>query len=349
MLMIFTADFWKKAFLGIILTAIIAVISIYLGELNAFKSIGFSALTLAIILGMILGNTVYSGFSSKLDNGVVFSKGYLLRAGIILYGFRLTFGQILDVGLSSLIVDALVVATTFFIALFFGIKIFKMHPHTAMLVGSGASICGAAAVMATEPLLKPKSSRVSVAVATVVIFGTISMFLYPFIYEFTHFLGIGEKQFGIYIGSTIHEVAQVVVAGNAISVDAADSAVITKMVRVMMLAPFLLYLSFWFSARKKAKGGDGKKGKITIPWFAIYFIIVTGFNSFDLLPKQIVSWIVDLDTFLLAMAMCALGLTTHIKAIRDAGSRPIILASVLFIWLIFGGAAINYLVSLVII
>ncbi|MFQ7388541.1 MAG: putative sulfate exporter family transporter [Escherichia sp.] len=113
----------------------------------------------------------------------------------------------------------------------------------------------------------------------------------------------------------------------------------------MMLAPFLILLA----ARVKQLSGtnSGEKSKITIPWFAILFIVVAIFNSFHLLPQSVVNMLVTLDTFLLAMAMAALGLTTHVSALK-AGAKPLLMALVLFAWLIVGGGAINYVIQSVI-
>lgn len=115
-----------------------------------------------------------------------------------------------------------------------------------MLIGAGSSICGAAAVLATEPLLKADASIVAVAVSTVVVFGTLVILAYPWLYQLNahmQWLSFTQETFGIYTGSTLHEVAQVVATGHAIGLDAENAAVITKMIRVMMLAPFLLLLS----------------------------------------------------------------------------------------------------------
>ncbi len=193
---------------------------------------------------------------------------------------------------------------------------FGLDKHTSWLIGAGSSICGAAAVLATEPVVKAEASKVTVAVATVVIFGTVAIFLYPAIYPLMS-QWFSPETFGIYIGSTVHEVAQVVAAGHAISPDAENAAVISKMLRVMMLAPFLILLA----ARVKQLSGanSGEKSKITIPWFAILFIVVAIFNSFHLLPQSVVNMLVTLDTFLLAMAMAALGLTTHVSALKSRG------------------------------
>lgn len=323
---------------GLALTAALTGAALWAGSFPAIAGAGFSALTLAILFGMVVGNTVYPKIWQPCDGGVIFAKQHLLRLGIILYGFRLTFAQIADVGVSGILIDVLTLSSTFFIACFLGQKVFGLNKHTSWLIGAGSSICGAAAVLATEPVVKAEASKVTVAVATVVIFGTIAIFLYPAMYPLlAHWFT--PETYGIYMGSTMHEVAQVVAAGHAVSPDAENAAVIAKMLRVMMLAPFLLFLAA--RVKQLTPAGNGEKSKITIPWFAIMFILVAVFNSFHLLPKAVVDMLVTLDTVLLAMAMAALGVTTHVSALKKAGAKPLLMALMLFVWLIVGGGAIN--------
>ncbi|ECU8620634.1 YeiH family protein [Salmonella enterica subsp. enterica serovar Bovismorbificans] len=326
---------------GLALSAVITGVALWGGAIPAVADAGFSALTLAILLGMVIGNTVYPQIWKQCDGGVLFAKQHLLRLGIILYGFRLTFSQIADVGISGIVIDVLTLSSTFMLACFLGQKVFGLDRHTSWLIGAGSSICGAAAVLATEPVVKAEASKVTVAVATVVIFGTIAIFLYPAMYPLlAHWFS--PETYGIYIGSTMHEVAQVVAAGHAVSPDAENAAVIAKMLRVMMLAPFLIILAARVKQLSPATGAE--KSKITIPWFAIFFIVVAIFNSFHLLPKAVVDMLVTLDTVLLAMAMAALGLTTHVSALKKAGAKPLLMALALFAWLIIGGGAINVLI-----
>ena len=175
------------------------------------------------------------------------------------------------------------------------------------------------------------------AVATVVIFGTLSMFLYPVLYRAGVF-ELPADQMGIFAGSTIHEVAHVVGAGNAMGAAVSNSAIIVKMIRVMMLVPVLLVIAF-FVARdvEERMDTDGRHGKITVPWFAVLFLVVIGFNSLALLPAGVVSFINTFDTFLLTMAMSALGAETSIDKFRKAGFKPFLLAAILWCWLIGGG------------
>jgi uncharacterized integral membrane protein (TIGR00698 family) len=338
---------------GLAVTGAIAFASIHLARLGWLQSNGISALTLAIVLGMVVGNTVYPRISAAADAGVSLSKATLLRLGIVLYGLRLTFQDIGDVGWAGVAIDAAVIGSTFGLACVLGTRVLGLDRKTAILIGTGSSICGAAAVMAAEPVVRARAEQVMVAVATVVVFGTLAMFLYPFLYHVNaqyHWIAMSPHAYGVLAGSTIHEVAQVVAAGRAVGEQAANTAVIVKMVRVMMLAPFLILLSVWMSRSTRydaasdrvAQCGAAKQcGGFVVPWFALGFIAVAGLNSLALLPPAIVSQVIDIDGALLAMAMAGLGLSTHISAIRKAGMKPLALAALLFVWLTCGGLVIN--------
>jgi uncharacterized integral membrane protein (TIGR00698 family) len=328
--------------LGLLLVCVIAFTAIALSKLQMMKSAQCGSLTIGIVLGIIVGNSFFARIALHTEVGVDFAKSTLLKAGIILFGFRVTFTQVAGVGWQGLITDILMLCGTFLLAVELGKRVFKLDKQTTLLIGAGSSICGAAAIMATEPVLKAPAHKVSVAVATVVVFGTLSMFTYPFLFEY---MGMSDHAYGIFVGSTIHEVAQVVAAGSAVSAQAADTAVIEKMLRVMMLAPFLLCLSFWQS-KNRAKAGnvinteDAKSG-ITIPWFAVLFIVASGVHSLSIIPQGATNAVVWFDNILLTIAMVALGLRTHIGAIRQAGITPLLLAGCLFLFLTLGGFAIN--------
>jgi uncharacterized integral membrane protein (TIGR00698 family) len=342
---------------GLALSGVLAWVAIRLGGVGWLQEHGMSALTVAIVLGIVLGNTVYRYVAADSGAGITFSKQTLLRAGVVLYGLRLTLHDIGQVGVTGVVIDALLLGSTFALAQLLGTRFFGLDRSTAMLIGAGNAICGAAAVMATEPLLRAKAEQVTVAISTVVVFGTLAIFVYPALYNLNvhwQVLPVGSQAFGIYAGSTIHEVAQVFAAGRSISAATANTAVITKMVRVMMLAPFLIALSGWLArgSVQRENGHDqaatnettGTR-KLTIPWFAFAFVAVVVVNSFVPLPHAAVATAIDVDTFLLAMAMGALGLTTHLSAIRKAGIKPLLLGGVLFVWLVGGGALINSLVT----
>ena len=317
---------------GILLITLFSCAAFYIAQFPFFLKISFSPLIIGILLGMLYANSLRNRLPETWVPGIKFCSKQILRLGIILYGFRLT------------------------------------------LTSVGSAICGAAAVLGADATLKPKAYKTAVAVSTVVIFGTISMFLYPALYR-SGLLGLDEHQMGIYTGSTLHEVAHVVGAGNAMGAEVEDTAIIVKMMRVILLVPVLLVLAFWASRQAirglKAKaaiqtGITGKanlveagpatasipaptesavpaekphkqKARITVPWFAFLFLAAIGFNSLNLLPLSCVNFINSFDTFLLTMAMTALGTDTSFDKFKQAGPRPFLLAALLYIWLLGGG------------
>ncbi|WP_386693006.1 MULTISPECIES: YeiH family protein [unclassified Lonepinella] len=326
----------KNSLFGLAIVSILTLIAKILSLTNIANELHLGALTLAILLGLFIGNTLYPKWQHQAQDGVTFAKGKLLRIGIVLYGFHITFQDIAHVGANAIISDAIMLIFTFFITYVLGIYLLKIDKQIVYLTASGCSICGAAAILATEPVVKSDSHKVSVAIALIVIFGTISMFVYPILYDYIQ--GLTDNQFGIYIGSSVHEVAQVYTAGKNINPEVADISVITKMLRVMMLAPFLIMLSFYLH---KQQNQTAQKSQFNMPWFALYFVLVAVFNSFTLLPEPLVQILIQIDSILLMMSMVALGLTTHISAIKQAGIKPLILGFLVFLWLVIGGFIVN--------
>jgi len=327
---------------GLLLCGAFAIAAMLLGRQPWFAAHGVSSLPIAIVLGLLLGNTAYPRVALRSHAGVELARQRLLRLGIVLFGLRLSVQDIAAVGLAAVVVDAVMLAGTFCLAWLAGRRLFGLDRDTVILIGAGSAICGAAAVMATEPLLKARPERLAVAVATVVAFGTLAMVLYPLLYQWNAQVGwvaLAPQAYGVYVGSTVHEVAQAVVAGAAVSSEAANVAVIAKMVRVMMLAPFLLLLSW--GLRRPAAASPAGRTRVTIPWFAIGFLLVVAFNSTPFVPHALVPPALLLDEWLLAVAMFALGLTTHVSAIRQAGMRPMALAGLLAAWLLVGGLVVN--------
>jgi uncharacterized integral membrane protein (TIGR00698 family) len=334
-----------RAVPGLLLATAVATAATALARLGWLQSHGLSALTLAIALGLAAGNLLPAPVLAVSADGLNLAKQRLLRAGIVLYGLRLTFQDIGHVGLAGLAIDAAVLASTFTLACTLGPRVFGLDRTTSILIGAGSSICGAAAVLATEPVVRGRPEQVAVAVATVVGFGSVAIFLYPALYHLVAAVHpLSPTAYGLWAGSTIHEVAQVVAAGHAVGDAAADTAVIAKMVRVMMLAPFLLALSAW-AARSRPAAANQPRAPITIPWFAFGFVALAGLRSLDVLPHAALALADGLDLALLAVAMAALGLTTRLSAMKAAGLAPLGLGAALAAWLVAGGAVINVAVT----
>ena len=337
-----------KMLYGVLLIALLSCAAFLIAELPFVRKISFSPLIVGILLGMIYANTWRKRLPESWVPGIQFSAKQLLRLGIILYGFRLTIANIVEVGWSALAVDAIIVVGTIFLGILFG-RMLKMDRDTALLTSVGSSICGAAAVLGADATIKPQPYKTAVAVSTVVIFGTISMFLYPVLYR-NGWLGLEPQQMGLYTGATLHEVAHVVGAGNAMGTEIQDTATIVKMIRVIMLVPVLLVLAFTVRPQEETAVAQpqSRKGKIAVPWFAFIFLLVIGFNSLNIVPSVCIGYINAFDTFLLTMAMTALGTETSFDKFKKAGPRPFLLAFLLYIWLFFGGYALTrYLAPLI--
>lgn len=305
--------------------ALAAVLCMYLAGLPPLAQNGVSPLTLAIVLGMALGNTVAAPYLPRIGEGIAFSKGRLLRLGIVLYGFKITWTQLAFAGWPALFADVGVVCGTFALALWLDID------------------RDTAAVLAAQPVLKAKEADVGVAVATVVVFGTLAMFVYPLMAALLLSADGGGAWlgWGIYTGASVHEVAQVAAAGAAVNPQVADVAVITKMICVLLLAPFLLALP-WLM-RRFGGGTAAQGGALALPWFALGFLGAVAANSLLPLPDTVRHALLTTDTFLLTAAMFALGLGTHWQSIRQAGVRPLLLAGMLALWLLLGGGTLSYL------
>lgn len=315
-----------QTFYGIVFVALFALLSFLLATLPSITKVGISPLLIAILLGIFYGNTLHHKLPKEWAPGIQFCSKRILRLAIVLYGFRVSYQQIVSVGLEGLLLDLFIVASTLFLGMWIGMKLLKLDRDVSLLVSTGSAICGAAAVLAVEGIIKSEAYKAALAIATVVLFGTLSMFLYPILQQ-SGFLGLNDHDYGLFAGGSIHEVAQVVVAGSNVSGDAAAIAVIVKMTRVLMLVPVLLVI-IAFARKPKSS-----KNRLVIPWFALGFVGVIAFNSLQILTVSIVNKINTLDLFLLTMAMGAIGMETNLKKIKEVGLKPFYLATILFAWL----------------
>lgn len=339
----------KVTIYGVLFVAVAAFIATFLSKITYVKHLGISPLVIGIVIGMIYANTLYHYTPKKCFIGIAFSAKKILRFAIVFYGFRISYQDLANVGMEGFLVSLIMLTSTFIFGSWIGHKMFKMDQTTSMLMASGASVCGAAAVLAAEPVVKGQGHQTAIAVSMVVLFGTVSMFLYPVLYSYIiepsqGFLHMSAKEFGIYVGATIHEVAQVVAVPAAIlgaPQDMANTAVIAKMTRVILIAPMLIilgiYLSFYSSDQKQ----DGGTVKLVIPWFAVYFIGMAGFNSLGILSKGTVDIIILIDTFLLTMSMTALGMGTIFSKFKGFGMAPLYSAGLMFVWLVVGGFVVT--------
>jgi len=333
---------------GILFVALFAAAVTHIASIPAIAGLGLSPLIVGIVAGAVYGNALRDGMPESWAAGVNFSARKLLRIAVAFFGLRVSLQEIAQVGLPGLAESVLIVVSTLVLGTWAGMKIMKLDRDTALLTAAGSAICGAAAVLAFESTLQSKPHKSAMAVGSVVLFGTLSMFLYPALFK-AGWLHLDTVGAGLFFGGTIHEVAQVVGAASNVSPEATHIATIVKMTRVMLLVPVLLMVGMWVNRTARgAAAHDGKHHaprKLAIPWFALGFLAFVVINSLHVLPATATSTLNTLDTFALTMAMTALGIETRLSQIRQAGPRALTTGFILYVWLTLGGLGITWTVQ----
>jgi uncharacterized integral membrane protein (TIGR00698 family) len=282
---------------------------------------------LAILIGIAFHNLV--GTPKRAKSGVVFSLRRILRLAIILLGLQLTATQVAEVGATGIAVIAMTLVATFVFTTWLG-RLIGIERKLAQLIAAGTSICGASAVIATNTVTQAHDEDVAYAVACVTVFGSIAMFVYPLL---PALLDLSPHSYGLWAGASIHEIAQVVAAAFQDGKQAGDFGTIAKLSRVMMLAPVVIALGLMAARRLDHHGHSHARARPPMPWFVLGFVALVGVNSVVSVPADAKATIVTVTTFLLSMALAAMGLETDIRKLRAKGVRPFLLglASFLFI------------------
>jgi uncharacterized integral membrane protein (TIGR00698 family) len=303
---------------GLVLAAIAVVASLAIGQFLPMVS----PLLIAIVLGVILRNTVQlPGF---VEPGLTFSAKKLLRLGIILLGLELVLGDILGLGGGMILVVVAIVSMGMISTLVVG-KWMGISLTQRLLIACGFSICGAAAVAAADGVIETKDEEeVVTAIALVVLFGTLMIPLIPIS---SGLLGLTAEQSGLWAGSSIHEVAQVVAAGGTIGGAALGLAVIVKLARVLMLAPVMMVLSYFRRRSLRGASADIKRPPI-MPLFVAGFIVMVLLRSSGILPTPVLDVTKLFQTIFLAAAMFALGTGVRVKSLIKVGPKPFLLATI---------------------
>jgi uncharacterized integral membrane protein (TIGR00698 family) len=310
---------------GLILTSAVAVTAFVLRQLPGVSVL--SPMILAIVIGIGFQNLV--GIPDAARAGVAFAMRQILRFAIILLGLQLTVAQVAAVGASGIAVIVISLVATFTFTKWLG-RIFGVDRKLAELIAAGTSICGASAVVAVNTVTDAPDEDVAYAVACVTVFGSIAMFVYPLL---PALLALAPHSYGLWAGVSIHEVAQVVAAGFQDGRDAGEFATIAKLSRVMMLAPMVIAVGLTAPQQMGHHGHTADMTKSPVPWFVFGFVALVGLNSVVAIPPEAKSAAATATTFLLAVALAAMGLETNISKLRAKGMRPLALglAASLFI------------------
>ncbi|MGF7184315.1 putative integral membrane protein (TIGR00698 family) [Desulfitispora alkaliphila] len=321
---------------GGLLVLSIASMALLLQQWEKLQLLHLNALIIAIILGMIINSSFT--LSDSLQSGIAFWLKKMLYLGIILMGFRLNISDLQVVGLETFLVVTVVSLVTIMFSLWLGKKL-GLQYNLTLLIGVGSSICGASAIAAVAPLIRAKEKDIAFSIATITVFGTMSMILYP---VFFHIFHLPNLFYAVWTGASVHEVAQVVVAGFAAGDQAGEFATVVKLARVMLIVPVALVVVFL--EIKKQKDEQVSWREVTIPWFVIGFLVAMLLNSTVTLPPVAIDGFVKASSFSFTVAMAAMGLALGAKVFKDLGIKPFLLGLITSIFIAFIGFSITYLV-----
>jgi uncharacterized integral membrane protein (TIGR00698 family) len=289
----------------------------------------FSPMILAIVIGIAFHNLV--GTPPVAKPGVSFSLRRLLRMAIILLGLQLTITQVIEVGGRGFGIIAATLLATFAFTVWTG-RLLGVDRKLVQLIAAGTSICGASAVIAANTVTNADDEDVAYAVACVTVFGSVAMFVYPLLPGLLH---LDPHGFGLWSGASIHEIAQVVAAAFQEGQKAGKFGTIAKLARVMLLAPVVIGLGL-LEARRARKPGPAAGASLArppMPWFVLGFVALVGVNSLIAVPAGAKVWVVTVTTFLLSVALAAMGLETDIRKLTAKGFRPALLGALAFLFI----------------
>lgn len=310
---------------GVIACLTVAIASQFLSE-----HYGAPAMLMALLLGIAFHFLAEEG---RAVPGIGFSSRTVLRIGVALLGARMSVELLAGVGGATIGLVALAVGATIGFALLASYLLGRGW-RLALLTGGAVAICGASAAMAIAAVLPRNENSERNLIFTVIgvtVLSTIAMIVYPILCSA---LGLDDRAAGIFLGATIHDVAQVVGAGFSISDEAGETATLVKLFRVTLLAPVVLL--FALAVRGLERPGDretGARRPPLVPAFVLGFIALAALNSLHLLPQVVVELLVDLSRWALLAGIAAVGMKTSLKSLADVGKTAIILivAETLFI------------------
>lgn len=306
---------WKHrrrgAYSGLILVAALAAVATYVAEAQ-----GTPVMLTALLLGLAVSFLrVPAGICAA---GIDVAATTVLRIGVALLGLRLSLEDLFSLGVAPFVLVIAATGATLMFALLFS-RVFGQTRVLALISGSAVAICGASAALAVASVLprdRRADSELAFVVGVVTLMSTLSMLAYP---PLLHWMGFEAPWIGYLLGASIHDVAQVVGAGYGISQPAGEAAVIVKMLRIGMLLPLIVVISFAFCGAS----GAGRIAVAKVPWFLWGFLTMAMINSLGWLPAAVTEGLVEMTTWCLVMALAAIGMRTSLQAIEGHRMRAV--------------------------
>jgi uncharacterized integral membrane protein (TIGR00698 family) len=298
---------------GVSLSLAIAVSALLLSDLW-----GFNAILLALVFGIILGNTIK--LPEYFNLGIKTASGRFLEIAIILMAFSIDYGSFLKLGWETIVIVVTTISVVLAMTIWLGKKM-SCPSSAGLLVGFGTAICGSAAIAALAPSVSRDKSDIGISMAVVNLYGLIGMVIIPFITQDW----LTDVQNSILLGASLHSVGNVAGAGFAMSDTIGEMAVTVKLGRVALLTPALLIFGH-FTAHKSGT----TKRKLNLPWYLITFIIISILVSIFPFPEDILAYSKKGSNFLLATAMAAIGLKVSFKTLLSSGKKGLVFGAILF-------------------
>jgi uncharacterized integral membrane protein (TIGR00698 family) len=327
--------FVTKLVPGLVLSGVLAYLSVQIEPVTTHlalatigKKITITAPVIALLIGVVLHPVADR---PAFTIGTTFAIKRVLRWAIALFGLRIALTDIVGLGVGTAAMVMASMAVTLVSGVLFA-RLFGRGDLYGAIAGGATAVCGASAALATASVLphyKDRESDTVFVAITVNILATVAMIAYPALCEF---LGFDQRTTGIFLGATIHDVAQVVGAGYAVSDQAGNIATIIKLFRVFMLLPVVLGVGWWFSAQ----GGDSHEARVPVPVFAIMFLVFVVINTMGVIPPLLKFVLVEASRWGLLIAIAALGLNTSLRTILRVGPKHmlVVLASSAVIFVI---------------
>jgi len=283
-----------------------------------------SGVIVAIVIGMAVRNTVGLGYALRGVVAVASKRG--LQAGIILLGAGLSVADVVHTGAHTFLAILLLVVTTLAIVGLLAHRL-GIPRNLAVLLAAGTAICGATAILALAPLVRARASEVSFSIATITVFGTCAIAVFPLI---GHALAMPENVFGIWSGMAIHETAQVIAAAFQFGDHAVETATIVKLTRTTLLVPLALALAA--HATRVERAGSRRDPAATtrrsvwhvFPWFVVGFVVAALVNSLGWVPDTASGSLPSVSKALITFAMAGVGLNTDLREMRSIGTAPLL-------------------------
>ena len=312
---------------GLALVLAVSLSASLLNDLLA-PAVQLEALTIAIVLGMLIANTV--GVGDRLRPGIRFSLKDVLKAGIVLLGFKLDIGAVLALGPRVLAMVVVYVAAALTLAWLLG-RWMGIDRKLAVLIGVGSSICGASAVVAMAPCVDAEDDDAVIAVSVVGFLGAIGVILYTAVAKSG--CGIDPTRYGVWSGLTLHGVAHALAAAFAMGDHAGSVGTLVKMTRVLMLVPVSLVLTGCFHTRSAGGKAAG------FPVYVLLFVAAGVINGLGVLPAAVAGVCVKAGSLFILMAMTAMGLSVHFRSVVRKGAAALGMGAALFLLLSAAGFA----------